>query len=143
MHADPLDNTTAAMVTSLPADDGPAAIWCCLGSPCIGAFLPCYLEGPLPAPLTTGGAEPEPGSGWWRMRELLTAVEADFAARAPLVRARWDAFETALADRPAAVESEAGRCAERAPRLLGEFMADTAERWLAELDALVREVSRA
>ncbi|TMA63696.1 MAG: hypothetical protein E6J68_11395 [Deltaproteobacteria bacterium] len=47
MHADPLDNTTAAMVARLPAD--PSALgttWVCLGSPCVGAFLPCYPEGP-------------------------------------------------------------------------------------------------
>ena len=44
MHAEPLDNTTAAMVTRLPADPAAvAAAWVCLGSPCVGAFLPCYL----------------------------------------------------------------------------------------------------
>ena len=44
MHAEPLDNTTAAMVARLPADPAAvAAAWVCLGSPCVGAFLPCYL----------------------------------------------------------------------------------------------------
>jgi dipeptidase len=143
MHADPLDNTTAAMVAPLPAAGrAPAAVWACLGSPCVGAFLPCYLEAPLPAALSAGGREPDPASGWWRMRELLSAVEVDFARHAPRVRARLDAFETVLADRAARVEAEAAR-SERAPRLLGEFMAQTVDAWLAEIDALVREVSRA
>jgi dipeptidase len=143
MHADPLDNTTAAMVVALPASSRtPVAVWACLGSPCVGAFLPCYLEAPLlPAALVAGGREPDPASGWWRMRELSSAVEVDVARRAPLVRARFDAFETALADRATAVEAEAARSA-RAPLLLGEFMAHTVDAWLAEIDALIREVNR-
>jgi secernin len=142
MHADPLDNTTAAMIAPLPAEPGTSmATWVCLGSPCVGVFLPCYVDAPLPAALSAGGAEPTPDSAWWRMRDLLTLVERDPARLMPLVRARWDTFETALADRAATVEGEAARCAARAPLLLGELMAHTVDAWLAEADALVREVA--
>ena len=78
MHADPLDNTTAAMVARLPAD--PSAVgtaWVCPGSPCVGAFLPCYVEGTVPERLARGDAEAHRESPWWRMRELLTLVESE------------------------------------------------------------------
>jgi secernin len=143
MHADPLDNTTAAMVARLPADPvTPATTWVCLGSPCLGAFLPCWLEGTLPAPLSHGGAAPEPTSPWWRLRELLTLVERDPARSAPVVRTRWDAFEDAVARETAALEAEVREMAPpaRAARLTG-FMADTVAAFEKTAAALVREIS--
>ena len=139
MHADPLDNTTASMVAALPADPHAiAGIGVGLGSPCVGAFLPVYLETPLPAQLTIGGGEPDPRSPWWRMRELLDLVERDFAAFGPPVRARWDVFESATWREAEEVEREAARHdgPERSV-LLGELGARIVARWLAELDAVV------
>src|SRR2546430_15785995 len=81
MHAEPLDNTTAAMVARLPADPAAvAAAWVCLGSPWVGAFLPCYLEGKVPDRLARGGKEADADSPWWRMRRLLVLVARDFGA---------------------------------------------------------------
>ncbi len=143
MHADPLDNTTAAMVACLPADvDAPAAIWLCPGSPCVGAFIPCYLEGTLPAALACGGREPEPAAPWWRMRELLTCVERDFARFAPRVRARWDAFESSLAGEAAEVEAAARSAGRRdGGGLLTAFMSRAVDAYLAEAETLAREIS--
>jgi len=144
MHADPLDNTTAAMVAPLPADPGtPAATWVCLGSPCVGAFIPCYLEGRVPASLASGGAEPDPESPWWRMRELLTLVERDFARWTPVVRARWDAFEGGLAREAAMIEAE-GEGARGDPSraaVLTDFMERSVATYLREGGALVREIA--
>src|SRR5438445_4282079 len=82
MHAEPLDNTTAAMVARLPADPAAvAAAWVCLGSPCVGAFLPCYLAGKVPDRLARGGKEADAESPWWRMRRLLVLVARDFGPR--------------------------------------------------------------
>ena len=121
MHADPLDNTTAAMVVPLAPRSAPAsAAWLCLGSPCVGVFLPCWVEARLPAPLGVAGAEPDAASPWWRMRELLSLVEVDFAERGPRVRAVWDELESRLAVEATAAEAEAvalrraGRSAEAA-----------------------------
>jgi dipeptidase len=108
MHADPLDNTTASMVVRLPAE--PAAVataWVSLGSPCVGAFLPAWLEGTVPSRLGRGGREPDPESPWWQMRAILSCVERDCARLGPLVRARWDEHETALVTEVAGVEAEA------------------------------------
>ncbi len=138
MHADPLDNTTASMVASLPADPGrPAAIGVSLGSPCVGAFLPLWLEAPVPSLLGQGGGEPDPGSPWWRMRALLDLVEGDVGVHGPVVRARWDAFEQGVWHEAAEVERQAVRL-EGPPRraLLGDFSASVTERWLAEIDAV-------
>jgi dipeptidase len=146
MHADPLDNTTAAMVARLPADPAAvAAAWICLGSPCVGAFLPCYLEGTVPERLGRGGAEPDRTSPWWLGRELLSLVERDFGRFAPPVRARWDRFERALAGQAAAVESAASAARragreEEARALLTALMAEAVDRYVAEAEALVREI---
>src|SRR5262245_52158927 len=78
MHADPLDNTTASMVASLPADpDALVPIAVSLGSPCVGTFLPVFLEAEVPAALAAGPAEPDDASLWWRLRRLLDRVEED------------------------------------------------------------------
>jgi dipeptidase len=147
MHADPLDNTTAAMVARLPADPAvPAVAWVCLGSPCTGAFVPCYLDAAVPDRLAHGGGEPDAASPWWRLRELLTLVERDFAHFAPIVRARWDAFETVLARRAAVVEAEA-EAARRAGHhddaavLLSGLTSRSVDAYLLEAEALVREIA--
>lgn len=146
MHADPLDNTTAAMVARLPADPSAVGtVWLGLGSPCVGAFLPCYLDGRLPAALAVGGRSPDAASPWWRMRQLLSLVERDFARWAPRVRARWDAFERAVAAQADEVEQtataarRAGRSGEAAD-VLTRFMERTTAEWTTEVAALVREI---
>lgn len=147
MHADPLDNTTAAMVAPLPPPGAPAtAAWMCLGSPCVGAFLPCYVEGRLPAVLSRAGAQPDPASPWWRMRELLSLVERDFAGRTPRVRAVWDELEAWLGREAAAAEAEAARRrwagdGEGAADVLTALMERAVEAWLARAGELVRELT--
>ncbi len=144
MHADPLDNTTASIVAPLPAaSDAVAAVAVGLGSPCVGAFLPLWLDAPVPPRLGLGGAEPDARSPWWRTRALLDLVERDVAVHGPAVRARWDAFEAALWRDVADVEREAARH-ERPARaaLLGDFAERAVDRWLAELDAVATAIGR-
>jgi dipeptidase len=143
MHADPLDNTTASMVAALPAAaDAPAAIGVSLGSPCVGAFLPVWLDAPIPARLGRGGGEPDEASPWWRMRSLLDLVERDVEIRGPVVRARWDAFETAVWREAAEVEREAARREAPVRRaLFGEFSERAVDRWLVELDAMIAAIA--
>jgi dipeptidase len=130
MHADPLDNTTAAMIAPL-ARDGNAPAWICLGSPCIGAFLPCWLGADVPPILARGGADDDPSSPWWRMRALLSLVERDFARWVPVVRRRWDAFE-------ADVRTEAATVSQADA---GSFMQRSVERYLGILDGLLVELA--
>ncbi|HEV7730757.1 MAG TPA: C69 family dipeptidase [Candidatus Binatia bacterium] len=129
MHADPLDNTTAAMVAPLPRDpDAVTATWVCLGSPCIGVFLPLWLQAEVPAILAQGGAESDATSPWWRTRALLSLVERDFARWVPVVRRRLDPFEQAVRDEVAALET---RVRDGAPTaMLGAFKQRTVDDWL-------------
>jgi dipeptidase len=146
MHADPLDNTTAAMVARLPADPAiPATAWVCLGNPCVGVFMPCYLDGTVPAALGRGDEHPSAASPWWGMRDLLTLVERDPSRLAPLVRRRWDELETTLAAETAAIEAEAialrrARRHDEAARTLTAFMERTLGRILDVFEVLVREI---
>lgn len=140
MHCDPLDNTTASMVAALRDDERPAAVWVSLGSPCIGAFVPVYLVGRVPPALAAGGAEPDAASPWWRTRLLLERVQHDLPRWTPLLRARFDPLETALAEEAAAVEAEAGSRPDKAETILTGFMDSAVARWLALLDGLLREI---
>lgn len=141
MHADPLDNTTASMIARLPALPAPfAPIWISLGSPCVGAFLPVYLEGQVPHVLSVSGAESTPDSPWWQMRELLTLVERDFARFGPMVRDRWDGFESGVESEVAAVEADAAAAPERASMILTAFMERVVVQYLAAVQAMIREL---
>jgi secernin len=131
MHADPLDNTTAAMVAPLPRDrDAVVPAWVCLGSPCVGAFLPLYLAAEVPQALAAGVGEPDAVSPWWRTRALLSLVERDFARWVPVVRRRWDAFEDALRD-------EAATMTAASPDALAAFMQRAVDDQARILDELL------
>lgn len=145
MHGAPLDNTTAAMVARLPADrTALATAWVCLGTPCTGPFLPCWLDGDLPRALGLGGAEPDAQSAWWRMRRVLSLVERDFARFGPRVRAYWDAYESTLADEVAALEADGGPAGEQARRArLTDCMARAAEGFMTRAARLITELEAA
>jgi secernin len=142
MPADPLDNTTASMVAPLPsAPDRPAAIAVSLGSPCVGAFVPVWLEAPVPAVLGLGAGEPDACSPWWRTRALLDLVERDVAAYGPVVRARWDAFEHAVWHEVDQVERDAaGREGPARSAVLSACSTRVVRHWLAELDAIAATI---
>ena len=141
MHADPLDNTTASMVAPLPARrDVLAPVWISLGSPCVGAFVPVYLEGTLPPALAIAGQESDPSSPWWRMRTLLTLVERDVVRFAPRVRTQWDAFERQTDGEARTAEATAAAHPDRAAAIVTELMAAVVGRYVAQVDALIAEL---
>lgn len=146
MHADPVGTTTASMIARLPAgDDDLLRYWGSLGSPCVGVFLPWYLDGELPPVLARGGAEPEADAPWWRFKELLTLVEADVPRRAQYARGFWDELEQTLDAEAAEVEAKAlalrraGRQADAA-ELLTRFMDGNLALTLERCERLVSEL---
>jgi dipeptidase len=149
MHADPVGTTTASIVAELPSgEDELLRCWTSLGSPCAGAFLPCYIDGEIPVELSRAGAEPSGDSPWWRFKALLTLVERDFERHAPRVRASWDEFEAGILKRAEEVESQARehlRAArrDRASAVLTRFMAENLAATLVHLERLVREIGGA
>ncbi len=97
MHADPVGTTTASLVTRLPGDrNEPLLYWASLGSPCVGIFLPLFVDCAVPSILQCGSDTPSHDSAWWRFKNLLTYVEADWENRFPAVRRKLDAFEATV-----------------------------------------------
>ena len=147
MHADPVGTTTASMIARLPEDgDDLLRYWGSLGSPCVGVFLPSYVDGELPAALARGGAEPTPDAPWWRFKHLLTLVEADVPRRGPHARAFWDEFEHMLDGEAAEVEHKVLRLRragqhDSAARLLTRFMDANLALALERLERLIGELS--
>jgi dipeptidase len=94
MHAEPVGTTTASMIARLPPDTAePLLYWASLGSPCVGAFVPLFVDGDFPESLTRGGEQPSADSLWWRFKRLLIAIETDWEEKAPSVRRAFDRFE--------------------------------------------------
>ncbi len=116
-----------------------------LGAPCVGVFIPYYVEGELPAVLSRGGEHPTDDSPCWRFRTLLTLIERDFDRYGPRVRAYWDEFEQGLMCEAEDVEARA--VAQRragdhdgAGALLSQFMARNVAAMMERLDRLVGEL---
>jgi len=149
MHAEPVGTTTASMLARLPEDpDDLLRYWGSLGSPCIGVFLPYYVDAELPAILTRGGAAPASDAPWWRFKQLLTVVEQDWPRRGQRARAFWDELEQALDAEAAEVEAKAVRLRragqrDAAARLLTRFMAANVALALERLERLIGELEPA
>jgi dipeptidase len=146
MHAEPVGTTTASMIARLPAEpDDLLRYWGSLGSPCIGVFLPYYVDGELPQILARGGTQPSADSPWWRFRMLLTLVERDWARHAPRVRAYWDDLEQVLAGEAEEVEAKALRLrragqGDAGARLLTRFMEANVALALERLERIIGEL---
>ena len=147
MHADPVGTTTASLIARLPSDaDELLCAWGSLGSPCIGVFLPYYVDGELPELLGRGGGQPSADSPWWRFNASLALVERDWPRHGPHVRAYWDEFEQVLAGEAVEVEAKATRLRragqyDSAARLLTRFMDANVALALERLERLIGELS--
>jgi secernin len=140
---DPINNSAAGMVARMPAvEDGLLCYWGCLGSPCIGVFLPYYIDGQIPPILAHGGREASGDSPWWRFKKLLDLVERDFARYTPIVSAHWNDFEADVTARATEIEAEArtkknAGLDDAASELLTRFMTDNVTTMLDRLDKLL------
>lgn len=84
MHVRDYQVTTASMVALLPHADSPVRLWACLGSPCVGIYVP-LLVGAVPTEL--GDA-----TVWSHFDALRRAAEAD-PAMAAMIRTRLGPLE--------------------------------------------------
>ena len=90
-------NTAASIVAHLCADGSQLPVyWCSLYSPCLGVFLPMFIEGDLPSVLAIGGEYLSDDSPWWLFRQLSLAVRANGADSIASVRAGWQDFQDSL-----------------------------------------------
>jgi dipeptidase len=147
MHAEPVGTTTASMIGRLTGDpDDLLRYWGSLGSPCVGVFLPYYVDAELPECLARGGEQPSIEAPWWRFKALLTLVERDWARHGPHARQFWDEFEQVLAGETEEVEAKAIRLRragqrDSAARLLTRFMGANVALALERLERLIGELS--
>jgi dipeptidase len=82
------------MVASLPRSrNEPPLYFASLGSPCVGAFIPLFVEADIPGVLARSSEHPSEDSPWWQLKQLLVQVERDWSRHAPRVRAEMDRFE--------------------------------------------------
>ena len=87
MHIPGFQATTASMVCELPLDGSPLRVWACLGSPCVGVFVP-FLVPVVPRFLTDAAQ-------WERTVALRDRIDADHDALAA-TRAVLDPLELEL-----------------------------------------------
>jgi dipeptidase len=137
MHAEPVGTTTASMIARLaPSPDEPLTYWASLGSPCLSAFIPLYVDADVPAALSRGGEHPSDDSPWWQAKRILTLVEANWSERGPLVRDDLDQFEARVA-----AQMEHEKVTMKSPAERTAFMHDTVAELGARLTRLERTLS--
>lgn len=98
MHPGPgVSATAASLIAELPEDPAaPMTLWCGMGTPCTGPFIPIPFGEPLPDVLTRGEGQPSPDSLWWEMKALSDAAMRDPARLVPFVQDHWGRWEAAL-----------------------------------------------
>lgn len=90
-------NTAASLVADLCADGSRLPVyWCSFYSPCLGLFLPIFLEGTLPPALSLGGKDPSDDSPWWGFHRLGALVREEPEPWAGWVRGAWHAIQEEL-----------------------------------------------
>jgi hypothetical protein len=138
-------NTAASLVADLCGDGSRLPVyWCSFYSPCLGLFLPVFIEGKLPEVLSRGGSAPSHNSPWWQFRNLSRAVYADLETRVPLVRDRWAPLQEGLLDTAYDVAREGRRLLDdgqqdKATSLLTDYMAENTAAMLATVAELLDE----
>src|SRR5262249_11886461 len=86
--------TAASMVAHLHRDG--VIAWCSLVTPCIGVFLPFFVDAAVPEALAQGAATFTPTSLWWRMKRLLNRAAENWGESYPRLRAHWQEWQQTL-----------------------------------------------
>ncbi len=98
MHSiDPDASKTAAGAVVELTPDKPLVWFNTLSSPCASVYVPCYLEGKLPANLSHAGARFSEDSLWWKFERLNYKIEEDYPRFIRVVRPVWDKMEQEMA----------------------------------------------
>jgi secernin len=92
-------NTAASLVADLCADGSRLPVyWCSFYSPCLGLFLPTFIEGQLPSVLGVGSELSDEKSPWWLFHKLSRVVREQPDERVAMVRNRWCEIQAGLFD---------------------------------------------
>ena len=138
-------NTAASLVADLCADGSRLPVyWCSFYSPCLGLFLPVFLEGELPPVLTLGGQTPSVESPWWGFHRLNQLVRQEPESRMGWVRSRWQPLQASLLASAYPLAQQAKKLIDSgeeatARRLLSDYMAENTRQMLGQLRRMLAE----
>ncbi len=141
-------NTAASLVADLCADGSQLPVyWCSFYSPCLGLFLPIFLEGELPPALTLGGQTPNAESPWWGFYHLNQLVRQEPGSRMWWVRSRWQPLQASLLASAYPLAQQAKKLIDsgeeaKASRLLSDYMAENTRQMLGELKRMLAEIEQ-
>ena len=147
-HSGSGGTTTASLVADLCADGSRLPIyWCSMYSPCLGVFLPTFIEGRVPPVLSVGDANPSDDSPWWLFRTLEASARRDGlldAGEVAALRSAWAGLQAELLESAYQVAAEGRRLIDEgrgdtASTMLTGFMTSNTERALAIARELLAE----
>lgn len=116
----------------LPADIG-AVCWRALATPCSTAFVPWYSGHEVfPAEFQRGTNTPSSDSAYWAFRNLVTATDADYGNRIPIVHDTWATLEANIAVRQATIETNALIIRQYNPVQAKSYLAHCSSTWGTE-----------
>jgi dipeptidase len=121
--------TAASMVAHLHKDG--VIAWCSLVTPCIGIFLPFFVDASVSDALTQGGARFVASSPWWRVKRLLDRAAENWGESFPRIRAHWREWQEALL-------REAGDYRKASADHKTMWVNRNVTKWLTEIAALER-----
>jgi len=137
-------NTAASLVADLCADGSRLPVyWCSLYSPCLGLFLPTFIEGDLPPMLATGDATTSDDSPWWLFHRLSHEARGRPEMGVGLVREGWSCLQEELFGSAYAMATEGRRLIDagqvtEAERVLTRYMAESTSAMLEKLSEMLR-----
>ena len=141
-------NTAASLVAHL-CDDGSRLpiYWCSFYSPCLGVFLPMFMEGELPQVLAIGDETPSDNSPWWLFRQLSLKLRLEEPELIPIIQAKWKEFQTQLFTTAYEIAKEGKFLIERGcertvNQLLTRYMAENVETMLETVQGILSGVEQ-
>ncbi|HTU21845.1 MAG TPA: C69 family dipeptidase [Gemmataceae bacterium] len=125
--------TAASMVAHLHKDG--IIAWCSFVTPCIGIFLPFFVDASVPEVLAQGAATFTAASPWWRVKRLLDHAAESWGELFPRLRAHWQDWQQALLREAAKYHKES--CDHKSI-----WVSRNVTKWLTEIAALERAFSQ-
>ena len=141
-------NTAASLVADLCADGSRLPIyWCSFYSPCLGLFLPTFIQGQLPSILAISSDTPSTESPWWRFHRLSQVTRTHSEDHIALVRNQWQSLQTQLFETAYPIAQEAQHLINtgsenKASQLLTNYMNQNTQTMLNKLSDLLKKIER-
>ena len=138
-------NTAASVVADLCADGTRLPVyWCSFYSPCLGLFMPTFIEGELPPVLAVGSDTPTEKSPWWRFHRLSRVTRTHPEDGIALVRDKWQGLQDQFLETAYPIAREARHLIDsgseqEATQLLTGYMTRNTQAMLDTVTELLRE----